>query len=220
MKLDQLKNEIAELEAQAQQTKAPATGSVPDDSPDSIADDDPELEAWGFKNGKPVERSKDDLMHLVLPVMGITSIKEAKRSLYRDRLKRKLYAVIADETRPMDQRLDAANQAIALGLSEKGTAEEIVERATPHPHREKLKELRDYIYDPSQRTEMQPWEPRIEACREFRRLKAEFPKRDAGCCVTPDAEQWVAYWYARNDPEHWKSRDSYARIIEAVQKVA
>jgi len=199
--IDQLKQEIAELEAQTQaqlQTEAqePATetsASFPQ-RPKTLKELFDPNHPWRLKNDA-------------------------------------LLATATDESLPEPQRIKAAVEwrerltPTELRHWQQYKDEELPERLTPHPHREKLKQLHDFVFDilPEDNgfLKYRPVEgdievyirSHLEAIHEFNRLANEFPKRNEGVPIFKGAAEYVARQAKDNDPQHGKTRDTYCFVL-------
>jgi hypothetical protein len=78
-----------------------------------IADNDPGLIAFGFENGKRIEKDEFDRLYNKLNPL---SLSEAKAALARRRAAEKLIAVAKDATRPTGERLAALSDIFNRGL--------------------------------------------------------------------------------------------------------
>lgn len=103
--IEQLKNEISQLEA--------ATAPAQPEPLAQIADNDPGLIAFGFENGKRVEKDEFDRLYNKLNPL---TLSEAKAALARRRAAEKLITVAKDETRPTGERLAALSDIFNRGL--------------------------------------------------------------------------------------------------------
>ena len=225
-------SELKQLEAELAALQPTPVTAINQQPKETIADDDPELLA--FMEAENAERAEARKTFGALDgFFKPLTLAEAKELLLKQKLSEKLFAIVSDESQPMPQRVAAVRRMrterglwphtdnaphpdVVTGLKD----EEAVECFLPHPHQARLKELYEIVNDPAQRTSLQPWEPRVEAVKEFRRLRQEHPRRYVGFCVLPDAEQTIAFWYSHNDPEHGKTRDTYRMILERAGVIA
>jgi hypothetical protein len=108
---DKLKDEVAALELAAQSQLPQPIPAQPE--PNDIADNDPGLIAFGFENGKRVEKDEFDRLYNTLNPL---SLSEAKAALAHRRAAEKLLTIAKDETRPTDERLVALSDIYSRGL--------------------------------------------------------------------------------------------------------
>ena len=193
---EQERREAAEhiLKLGGQQTEIDVEANqIEDDDPEVLSmikpDEDPEMEALFCK---------------FLP----RTVPQAKQKIAEQRRHNRLRAVAGDESKPMSERIEAAEQWRAdapLGSHWLQYSEaDLVERLTPHPHRDRLKELALTIKDESATVKA-----RFAAIDEHRRLWNEFPKREI-----PQAA-YVLHHEGYDDMPGRDLADKVAKIVEA-----
>lgn len=181
-----------------------------------IADPDPEV----LQAMQPGDPSDPYVQMLPSLFRGMSRI-EAKVYVARRRRFQRLHDTITDDSLPMAERVAAAEQWKATANQDydfwcQFAAHELPERMSPHPHRAKLEELYETICNsrPAENVD-EEIKRRLEAIREFKRLREEYPKRREGVPLftSDDPAQRVAYWARMNDPQHGVSRDTYSHVL-------
>jgi hypothetical protein len=140
--IDELKNELAELEAlKPQASTTPAQMRIPDMS-ETIEDDDPEITE--YLKAFEVPNYITEFRAHIEKLCPIPSLSEAKRQVVNRRLRVRLAETISNGTLPIEHRLEAARRMKSANLWYPPTVfgglilsqlspENIVERLTKAP---------------------------------------------------------------------------------------
>ena len=200
--IEDLKKEIAALEAKEAAVSGKPLELAPEPVPTEVSAQDGSTE--------------ESLLEQALKQILDPSYKPSQQPARTPSLADKCRAIAGDESKPMSERIAAARAfKQEASFYRQYSDEDVVERLTPHPHYEQLAVLKAFIEDrPTPMTSSQVEQyiaDRIPAIMKFNTLRAEFPLREAPILSKPDES--VAYWAARQDPAHGKSRDTYCYAL-------
>lgn len=174
-------------------------------TPETVADDDPELGRYSC-------------MPELYEIVPKKTLSERKAAVANNRKRDKIFGIIGDEALPLVLRREAAARAQRLFRALATTSiDDLVERYSPHPHLARLKELEAFIDDRSPVEDIDSYlKAKREAIAEFRHLRGQYPKRSEGTPVLVNPEQTIAYLVKENDSESGVTRDPYTYALRQI----
>ncbi len=206
--LNELRKEIAELEAKAAQPYNEQPKSTQYVSPDAAEISDDDLAQY-------LHDPEEELVKLC-PGLFATTLPEAKHRLAENREERALLGTVRNEQLPMVERITAAivwrSRRGAGNTWERLTDTDLVESLCVHPHLDRLNELYAYVSNPN--VPKGDWRAYLHnqwaAMEEFHNLRTQFPLRDVPAMVSLEA---AASRIIKNSPSEVKDDFTARREI-------